>query len=298
MKNAQEIFVALFLSFLLSACAGSGGSGGGDANTALPDTSQVDPANPTPVSPVGSNPTSPSAPSEAGARTYSTDVLLFNGQGISTSDWQSTESLVKSLGLTYKLVNSAQMNAMSLDQVSDFGLIIVPGGERAGIMSGLSNAAQLNIRQAVRDRGVSYLGFCAGAFAAVGTLAKTNTVSETDLGVIYGSHLANWWPNGNTSAIAAVVPVKFADGSSRSLVWWGGPATPEWSHGVIGRYSDGKPAISQSWFSKGFVILSGPHPEAPQGWRNTAGTDPDGLDYVLAKKLITASLERQELPTF
>lgn len=48
-----------------------------------------------------------------------------------------------------------------------------------------------------------------------------------------------------------------------------------WAGGVVARYSDGKAAISQAYSGKGFVVLSGPHPEAPQGWRNTAGNEPD-----------------------
>lgn len=225
------------------------------------------------------------------------DVLIFNGKGISTSDWQTTEKIVKGMGLSYSLINSSEMNAMTLTKLRSYGMIIVPGGYRGGIMSGLTNSAQLKIRKAVREYGVSYLGFCAGAFAAVGTLAKTDIVSEYDLAVAYGKHLSVWWPN-STRPTADMVKVTFADKSTRWLVWWGGPSTPEWRGGVIARYSNGKPAISQAWANKGFIILTGPHPEAPQGWRNEAGYDPDGLDYALTRKLINAALRRTPLPAF
>jgi glutamine amidotransferase-like uncharacterized protein len=291
-----SILISMTLIMLLMACSPASSDSPSDNTTPLPDTSVTDPSNSNPnqQSPPSSEvPTTPANPTTPMAEV---DVLLFNGQGISTSDWQNTEKLVQSLDLTYQLVNSAQMNAMSLDGLSKFGVLIFPGGTRGGIMSGLTDSAQLNLRQAVRDRGVSYLGFCAGSFAAVGTLADTNTVSEKDLAVVKGTHLSNWWPNGDTSLTAAIVPVTFADGSSRSLVWWGGPSTPEWTDGVIARYANGKPAISQTFYQKGFVVLTGPHPEAPQGWRNTAGADPDGLDYELAKQLIQAALNRSPLP--
>jgi len=255
----------------------------------LPDVAQEDPANP-------GEALDDSEATVVRAGTTK-DVLLFNGKGISTSDWQTTEKIVNSMGLSYSLINSSEMNAMSLTSLRKYGMIIVPGGYRGTIMSGLTNAAQLNIKKAVRDYGVSYLGICAGAFAAVGTLANTNTVSEYDLAVIYGKHLSVWWPN-SQHPTADMVKVTFPNKTTRWLVWWGGPSTPEWKGGVIARYADGKPAISQGWSNKGFVIVSGPHPEAPQGWRVTAGFDPDGLDYDLTKKLINSALRQSPMPAF
>lgn len=290
-----SLHLAALSLLLVPACAPTGG-GSGSGNSSDQVIEEVFPGigdntSPPPgVSPVDPNNIQVPLDSE-------TDVLLFNGVGISTSDWQSTERIVKEMGLSYQLVNSSQLNAMTLEDLIKFGLIIVPGGSRGSIMSGLTNTAQLIVRKAVRDHGVSYLGFCAGSFAAVGTLANGNTVSENDLAVIYGKHLSNWWPNGQ-HITAAMVKVDFADNSSRWLVWWGGPATPEWSGGVVARYDDGKPAISQGWSNKGFVVLTGPHPEAPQGWRATAGNDPDGLDFELTKNLITSALNRKPMPAF
>jgi len=36
---------------------------------------------------------------------------------------------------------------------------------------------------------------------------------------------------------------------------------------VVGRYPDGTPAIVQGRSGKGWVILVGTHPEAPESWR-------------------------------
>jgi len=247
----------------------------------LPDSSTQDPSNPKPSSP-----------------SYSTQVLLFNGTGVSTSDWQSTESIIKNQGWSYQLVNSAELNAMSLEELSNFGVIIVPGGYGGTITSNLTTAARLRIRQAVRDYGVGYVGFCAGAWVAVGPEAEGRTVAGYGLAVAQGSVLPSYYPGGNSSLTAAMVPVTFPDGSSRQLVWWGGPSTPEWSQGVVGRYSTGQPAISETWAGKGLVVISGPHPEAPQSWRATAGTDSDGLDYKIAINMIQAAMNRQPLATY
>jgi hypothetical protein len=95
-----------------------------------------------------------------------------------------------------------------------------------------------------------------------------------------------------------MVTVNFAAGGSRRLVWWGGPWTPEWKGGVVARYASGEPAISQKMAGKGLVIIAGPHPEAPQSWRNTAGFDSDGLDYPVFLDMVHAALEQKPLPVF
>ena len=114
------------VTFALSGCNGQDAPTPDFASSTLPDTSAADPSNP----PVDKAPApAPEPPS------YTTDVLLFNGTGVSTSDWQSTEQILKSQGLSYRLVNSAQLNAMSLDQIASFGVIVVPGGSGGTMQS-------------------------------------------------------------------------------------------------------------------------------------------------------------------
>jgi hypothetical protein len=280
--------------FALSAACNSPDTGREPQNgpsefNAPPDTSSLDPDNPPPAPLPTPQPTPP-------APTYSTDVMLFNGTGISTSDWQSTEQIVKSQGLSYDLVNSGQLDAMSVDQMAGYGLMIVPGGSGGTITSGVSGTTRIRVRQAVRDRGMSFLGFCAGAWVGIGPDPGSNAPSY-GFALVPGPLLAEYLPGGKQPT-AAIVPVSFPNGSVRDLVWWGGPETPQWSKGVIAKYETGKPAISESWAGKGYVIVSGPHPEAPQGWRATAGNDPDGLDYDIAIELIQAALKKEPLPTF
>lgn len=261
----------------------------GKPSATLPDTSSVDPQNPA---------SAPSdQPTSGTERPYTKDVLLFNGVGISTSDWQTTEEIVKAANLTYDLVNSSKLDAMTLDQMASYGLMIFPGGYGNQITAGVSAATGIRVRQAVRDRGVSFLGICAGAWVAVGPESSTDQIASYGFAVAQGRFLDEYLPGG-FEPTAAMVDVSFADQSHRSLVWWGGPITPNWENGVVARYTTGDPAISQTWSGKGFVIVTGPHPEAPQGWRSVAGNDPDGLDYDIATKLIKAALNRQPLPVF
>lgn len=277
----QALLLPLALLAAVSACQSP--EGGAQDLAPLPDVSDRDPPN-TNVDPPASS--------------YGTDVLLFNGTGVSTSDWQNTEKIVKSQGWTYRLANSAQLNAMSLDEISNHGVLIVPGGKGGTITSNLTTATRLRVRQAVRDRGMGYVGFCAGAWVAVGPEADTDSVASYGMAVAEGAVLPSYFPGGNTSLVAAMVPVTFADRSQRMLVWWGGPSTPEWKDGVVARYVNGKPAISETWSGKGYVVISGPHPEAPQAWRSSAGFDSDGLDYDIAIDMVQAALKKQPLPSY
>ncbi len=287
-KNSILISLLLCFSLLVLGCERSGGPSSANSNVylkqgpSLLDTALVDPVNP--------------ADSAQGISLV--QVLLFNGIGTSVSDWKSLEQILRSMGITYRLVNSASLNAINSTALENFKMILIPGGNSNDINQALTLSTKIKVRQAVRDSGLGFLGICAGAYAAVGVDSASNSTAYYGFAVAQGDYLKHWYPNGNTSLIAAVSKVSFADGSSRSLIWWDGPATPEWTGGVVARYPGGQPAISQTWTGAGFVTVSGPHPEAPASWQYTAGPDPDGTDYDIAKKLILSTLNRQALPAF
>jgi glutamine amidotransferase-like uncharacterized protein len=256
----------LLLSLVLAAC----GSPGSSANLPKDLTKDQDDR--------GGNPVA------------STDVLLYNGAGVSTSDWQATEQIIRSRGMSYQLINSSELNSMTLEEISRYGVIVIPGGRGSTITSYLSPESRLNLRRAVQEFGVGYVGFCAGAWVAVGPESDTDQIAGYGLAVAPGEVLSTYWPGGNTSLTADIVTVTFSRGTTRQLVWWGGPSTPDtdspgsWS--VIGRYENGKPALSQAYSGRGLVVIAGPHPEAPTSWWLTAGSDPDGLDWDLAARMI------------
>ncbi len=307
--NCRQFFKGCILGglvFFSSACESpvpAASNLSGFSSPMVPDSSVVDPANPSETGKPGESTIVESGAPESdhpepSLRSYRTAVLIFNGVGVSTSDWQSTESIVQEMGLSYRLVNSSQMNTMTQEELNQYGVIVVPGGLGSTITSNLNVAARLRIRRAVRDAGVGYVGFCAGAWVAVGPEANSDSVAAYGFAVAQGSVLDAWYPAGNVSAVADVVEVSFADGASRGLVWWGGPATPEWSGtqgSVIARYTDGAPALSQREAGKGWVVIAGPHPEAPWSWRGTAGSDWDGLDFMIAERMILSALEHQAM---
>lgn len=288
--RSMDHWVTVFLLALTVVACAPSPSGPDDSSVdpasqalPLPDSSRVDPGNP-------ALPTGAAGPV--------VDVLLFNGTGVSTSDWQTTEQILKAQGLSYALANSAQLNAMALDELSGYGVLVVPGGKGGTITANLSVSTRLRVRQAVRDRGMGYVGFCAGAWVAVGPEAQSDATAAYGMAIAKGSVLPAYYPGDDTSLVAAISEVTFADGGRRHLVWWGGPSTPEWKNGVVARYVNGDPAISQIYSGKGYVVIAGPHPEAPQSWRSTAGYDPDGLDYDIAVAMVRAARERRPLAAF
>ena len=77
---------------------------------------------------------------------------------------------------------------------------------------------------------------------------------------------------------------------TRSVYWEGGPyfiLAPQYGVEVIAQYPDQTPAAVRTSFGHGRVFVSGPHPEAPQKWRDYFNLeDPDGLDADLAQDMV------------
>jgi glutamine amidotransferase-like uncharacterized protein len=219
--------------------------------------------------------------------THQIDALIYDGVSSATGAPEAIVDILESRGLTYETVGASELDRMSIEDLTKFGVLVWPGGYAGQMSSALSSQTRKNIQAAVQARGVSFVGFCAGAFIAVSpdtswgfSLVKQKTLDYYHLEL-----------EGTTDAM---VNVEFSDGSSRSLVWWGGPYLPEFPGGVIARYSDnGQPAIAQTWAGRGLVILAGPHPEAPQNWRTKLGlSDPDGLDQETAGQMLEAAITR------
>jgi len=124
MKKTFVLIPFLFLSLLTGACSQSESAPTTptleELARSVPDVGLEDPVNPV---------------DESAALVTAPQVLLFNGIGISVSDWQQTEQIVKAMGLTYRLVNAAALNAMSLINLQKYKLILVPGGNSNTINS-------------------------------------------------------------------------------------------------------------------------------------------------------------------
>jgi hypothetical protein len=75
-----------------------------------------------------------------------------------------------------------------------------------------------------------------------------------------------------------------------------GPQLTGWG-AVVAKYPDGASAVAEGGFGLGWVILSGIHPEAPEGWCGRLHFNtPASVDHAYAATLVRAALDRQPLP--
>lgn len=215
-------------------------------------------------------------------------ALLYNGNGSSPTDVVAIQGILGTMGISYHLVNHTQLNAMPLAVLQTYKLIVWPGGNSIVMGNSLSKTATTNVKKAVSNKGVSYIGFCAGAF-----MAESSTYYNV-------FNLAGVWFDFYRQSITDIVRTYFADGKTRDLVYWDGPHLKGFGK-VIARYPNGLPAMAANKVGKGFVVLTGVHPEAPEDWRwGFVSPDTDGVsaDIDYTKLLIKSALTKVMLPTF
>ncbi|HEX9160778.1 MAG TPA: BPL-N domain-containing protein [Thermoanaerobaculia bacterium] len=216
-------------------------------------------------------------------------ILLFNGTGTSANDVAAVETILKNGHLRYSTVNSLQLNGMSEAQLMAYRLMIVPGGNFLAIGNSLTPSTTSNIHNAVQG-GLNYLGICAGAFLA--GHASYNSLNLTS-GVRFG-----FYADENRGIRKAAVVIAGVGTPALEHYWEDGPQLTGWG-AVVGKYPDGTPAIVEGTSGKGWVILSGVHPEAPAHWRRgMTFSTPASVDNAYAGKLIDAALNRTWLPHF
>ena len=312
-----KLYLAPIPLLLLSACQGAGdhlvSTQASTPPSSILSSSTQAPLDPNPTPPPISSPfpistssptvsTVPNNPSQFIAdpqRKYSIDVMLFAGTGTWSTEVSSIESILKSNKLTYSKLNSAQLNALTAKELAQYGLLIFPGGAGGTQAKSLSSQSHAELRSAVQDYGVSYLGFCAGAFIAVAPAPDPGQDVSYGLGIVNGPELDYYFLEYQLNPDVAMTLENFADGSQRDLLWYGGPVTPNTPGGVIARYPNGDPAITQLVSGKGFVIVSGPHPAAPQTVKDSFGLlDSDGSDEQLTWSLISSALYQIPMKAF
>jgi glutamine amidotransferase-like uncharacterized protein len=191
------------------------------------------------------------------ARPRKAPILLFAGSGTSPNDVAALEDIMRDQRLAYATADSAQLDALSADQLASYRLLIVPGGNFEVMGNQLTPATNTRLKLAIAG-GLNYLGICAGAF-----FAGNSPFNGLDL--TGGVHFPFYSAEGR-GIRKAVVPLTTASGTTLDQYWEDGPALSGWG-AIIAKYPDGTPAIVEGSFGKGFVLLSGVHPEAPESWR-------------------------------
>jgi glutamine amidotransferase-like uncharacterized protein len=212
-----------------------------------------------------------------------TSILLFHGTGTSPNDVAAVESILNSGHLNYSTVTSSQLNKLSEAQMRGYRLLIMPGGNFVTMGNSLTANTAANIRTAVQN-GLHYLGICAGGFLA-GDSSYSNGLNLTS-GVKFGFYSAE-----NRGIRKAAVAIAVAGAPTLDQYWEDGPEFTGWGE-VVGKYPDGTPAIVEGTFGRGWVMLTGVHPEAPAGWRRgMTFVTPARVDNAYAGTLIQAAMK-------
>jgi hypothetical protein len=216
-------------------------------------------------------------------------LLLFNGTGTSPNDVAALEAILQDRDLAYSTVDSAELNGMSEAQLMAYRLMIVPGGNYIVMGQHLTPHTATAIRTAVHG-GLNYLGICAGGLLAGDV--PDNGFNLTD-GVSFGFYAAV-----NRGIHKAAVLVTRVDSPALEHYWEDGPEFTGWGS-VVGQYPDATPAIVQGASGKGWVVLCGTHPEAPENWRHAMRfTSPVSATRACAIELISAALHGTRLPSY
>jgi len=213
-------------------------------------------------------------------------ILLFNGRGTSPNDVAALEGILRERGWRYATASSSRLDAIADSELQQYRLFVVPGGNFVDIGTGLAPDTAIKLRRAI-ERGVSYLGICAGAFFA--GASPYNGLNLTG-GVRFPFYALE-----ERGVRKAPVLVTTAAGAALEIYWEDGPQLTGWGQPVA-RYPDGTPAVVQGTFGQGWVVLTGVHPEAPESWRRgLAFTTPADPSHAFAAALIDAALNRTPL---
>jgi glutamine amidotransferase-like uncharacterized protein len=178
---------------------------------------------------------------------------------------------------------------MSESQLMAHRLMIIPGGNYIAMGNSLAPDTATNIRKAVQG-GLNYLGICAGGLLAGN--ATGNSLNLTS-GVRFG-----FYAEVNRGIHKAAVAIAGVGAPALEHYWENGPQFTGWG-AVVGKYPDGTPAIVEGTSGKGWVVLCGVHPEAPENWRRgMTFTTPASAANAYAGTLIEAALHGTSLPHY
>jgi len=216
-------------------------------------------------------------------------VLLFNGTGTSPNDVEAVKNILSANRLNFALVNTDQLNGLDTNQLKQYKLIIIPGGNFIEMGKNLTTATAHNIKTAVHN-GLNYLGICAGGFLAGDT--HNNSFNIT------GGTQFKFYSAEDKGIRKTAVAITNADGIMTEHYWEDGPQLNGWGE-VVAKYPDGTAATVQGNYGSGWIVLTGVHAEAPESWRKSFHFSTSiESSHQYAGKLIKAALERTAMPHF
>jgi hypothetical protein len=215
-------------------------------------------------------------------------VLLFDGTGTSPNDVRAVAAILEERQLDFDTADSGELDSMKIEQLRTYRLIIVPGGNFEHIGNHLGRTTVANLRAAVHG-GTNYVGICAGAFFAGDS--PYNGLNLTD-GVRFPFYSAE-----AQGIRKAAVRISSPGLAPIDHYWEDGPELSGWGQPVAS-YPDGTPAVVEGRAGRGWVVLVGTHPEAPESWRGDLEFSTPARDsQAYAARLIDAALAGRPLST-
>jgi len=196
-------------------------------------------------------------------------IAVYRGQAGCDGCSEAVKSAIESLDARYRvdIVGPNEPLHILNETLAKYDIYIQPGGGQDinGALTNLGADGVKAIRDFVADGG-GYLGICMGAYLAgasnIGLITSDfdSEVGRPDFAV-------------RTVEDAAIDVVW--QGRGESVFFQDGPylqsnnADPAFME--IATYGNGDLAAARYSFGKGLVVLSGPHPEAPEAWFHDAG---------------------------
>ncbi len=197
-------------------------------------------------------------------------MLIYSGSGTWAAEVSDTKQNLDALGIQYEVKNS-----LSGVDYNQYAAIFMPGGNAGTEGLGIGNS-ELGRLSAAVNNGLNYLGNCAGAFLA--GRSGGNGLNMVNQNIDYVPDYNSKYGGGAQIA----TPVKLWDGTTRDLMFYGGPGLDGVQGRTLGTFSNGTAGIKSFQQGSGQVILDAFHPGM-----NAPG-DRDGSDDQLMQQLLKA----------
>jgi glutamine amidotransferase-like uncharacterized protein len=235
------------------------------------------------------------------------DVAVYTGGPTSTSSRDALAAMFRWMNATVVILSAASIKAGVL---SDYDLLIIPGGYAADYIDDLGYSGITQIRSFVEGGG-AFFGICAGAYLACDKIVWEGSLIDYPLNLFDGTGTGAIdaiaeWPNYDMCVIDLNKSNTIIDLSdepdNHTVMYYGGPYfTISDSSGVnvLARYQiNNYPAMIAFEHEEGRVFLSGPHPEWEEDSNRDGESWPDGFDDVGSEwnMMLTVSLWLTEIP--
>lgn len=197
-------------------------------------------------------------------------AIVYTGSGTWSTEVQEIKENLAALGIQADFRSS-----LSGVDYSQYGAIIMPGGNASTEMAGIGGSEAQRLKQAING-GLNYLGHCAGAFL-VGTWSS-------------GLGLAPGVPGvQDTAQILKGENISFAQGSTqRQTTFYGGPTDLSVYGGKsLAQYSNGASSMQSFDYGQGHVIVTSGHPGVETG----SGDSPDDDIHQQLLRAIVAGVD-------